>query len=235
MNTLLDIPGAPNQRDLLKTLRLESGSADAMAFQSLFEKARAVAAPKAAFRECFIERKTDDSVIIDGLSLSSRVLRRNIGDAQRVFPFVATCGTELDAIEINQKDFLSEYWLDTIKGAWLKIALDRMSQHIQELHPFVKTTSMSPGSGDIDVWPIEDQRHLFDILGDVESAIGVRLTGEMLMLPNKTISGIRYPSEHDFRTCVMCHRENCPSRKAPPADGEWSGDQSSRPSCATSD
>ena len=30
----------------------------------------------------------------------------------------------------------------------------------------------------------------------------------------KSISGIRFPTEIDFRTCQLCHRENCPSRSA---------------------
>ena len=74
---------------------------------------------------------------------------------------------------------------------------------------------MSPGSGDVQIWSIEDQRPLFAILGDVKSAIGVTLTESLLMQPNKSLSGIRYPSEIDFRTCKLCHKENCPTRQMP--------------------
>ena len=37
--------------------------------------------------------------------------------------------------------------------------------------------------------------------------IGVTLTDTFLMLPNKTVSGIFYPTEVDFVTCQLCHRD----------------------------
>ena len=42
----------------------------------------------------------------------------------------------------------------------------------------------------------------------------MRLTDSFLMVPNKTTSGILFPTETDFRSCEVCHRENCPSRHA---------------------
>ena len=74
---------------------------------------------------------------------------------------------------------------------------------------------MRPGSGDASLWPIEQQKALFALLGNVEQAIGVRLTDSCLMVPNKTTSGILFPAEVDFRSCEVCHRETCPSRHAP--------------------
>jgi hypothetical protein len=43
----------------------------------------------------------------------------------------------------------------------------------------------------------------------------VELTDSFLMIPNKTVSGIYFPTERDFRTCQVCHREKCPNRRAP--------------------
>ena len=80
---------------------------------------------------------------------------------------------------------------------------------------------MSPGSGDVNVWPIEQQRVLFDLIGDVEQQIGVHLTDTFLMLPNKSISGVRFSTTVDFRTCQLCHRESCPSRSAPFDQALW--------------
>jgi hypothetical protein len=86
---------------------------------------------------------------------------------------------------------------------------------------------MSPGSGDVNVWPIEQQRELFELLGDVRGQIGVELTDSFLMVPNKTVSGIHFPAEKDFRTCQVCHRENCPSRGAPFDQELWESIQHS--------
>jgi len=74
---------------------------------------------------------------------------------------------------------------------------------------------MSPGSGDVDVWPIEQQRELFALFGGGAKDIGVELTDSYLMIPNKTVSGIRFPAGTDFRTCQVCRREICESRSAP--------------------
>ena len=77
---------------------------------------------------------------------------------------------------------------------------------------------MSPGSGDADIWPLQQQRELFTLLGGVDEVtrqIGVELTDALLMVPTKTVSGIRFPTETDFRSCQVCHRPACPSRGAP--------------------
>jgi hypothetical protein len=74
---------------------------------------------------------------------------------------------------------------------------------------------MSPGSGDANVWPITQQRELFSLFSNVEALVGVRLTDSFLMLPNKTVSGIRFQTETDFESCELCHRESCVGRRAP--------------------
>ncbi len=73
---------------------------------------------------------------------------------------------------------------------------------------------MHPGSGDADVWPIEQQGELFALLGDIPGRLGVELTETYLMIPNKTVSGIYFPTEADFRSCQVCRRTACPNRAA---------------------
>jgi hypothetical protein len=63
-------------------------------------------------------------------------------------------------------------------------------------------------------WPIEEQRPLFQLLGDVPAAIGVRLTESLLMLPAKSVSGIYFPTETSFFSYQLCPRKRCDSRKA---------------------
>jgi predicted transcriptional regulator len=71
---------------------------------------------------------------------------------------------------------------------------------------------MAPGS--LEDWPIEEQKPLFVILGDVETSIGVRLTENLVMVPTKSISGIYFPTEISFYSCQLCPRKDCISRKA---------------------
>jgi hypothetical protein len=74
------------------------------------------------------------------------------------------------------------------------------------------TAAMSPGS--LADWPIREQRPLFSLLGDPEQAIGVKLTDSFLMIPNKTVSGLRFSTEERFESCQLCPREHCPGRRA---------------------
>jgi hypothetical protein len=71
---------------------------------------------------------------------------------------------------------------------------------------------MSPGS--LQDWPLEAQSQLFQLLPDVEAAIGVRLTESLLMIPTKSVSGIYFQTEVSFVNCQLCQRGKCPGRKA---------------------
>ena len=88
-------------------------------------------------------------------------------------------------------------------------------------HGLARRAAMHPGSGDRDVWPIEQQRELFALLGDVTGAVGVELTDTCLMLPNKTVSGVFYAAEVEFVTCALCHRAECPNRRAEFDEALW--------------
>jgi hypothetical protein len=48
----------------------------------------------------------------------------------------------------------------------------------------------------------------------VESRIGVWLTESFFMVPTKSVSGIRFASERDFRSCQVCRRAECSHRAA---------------------
>jgi hypothetical protein len=145
----------------------------------------------------------------------SKVLRSNLDQVERVFPYVATCGRELDAIPIEADDIFGQFCRDTIKEMALHSAMANLVGHLQETYALEKLATMNPGSGDVNVWPIEQQKELFAFFGDIPGSIGVALTDSCLMVPNKTVSGLFYPSEHDFQSCQLCHRESCPNRRAP--------------------
>ena len=214
MEALDDIPFDLDAESLMKQLRVEPGTDDAREFRDLLETAKAAGRPKAVYAECFIEAKDDETVRIDGVTFTSRTLRRNLDAVERVFPFVATCGHELDEVIPVKGDFLKDYWRDAVKASLLGFATRHLSDHLHRKFRLGGTSTMSPGSGDATVWPIEQQEMLFGLLGDVRGRIGVRLTDSFLMVPNKTVSGIRFPTEKDFRSCQVCHREKCPSRSA---------------------
>jgi len=215
MEVLADIPFSLDADSLLKEAHLAPGSDDAEELRALVDLAIRVGKPKAAYTVCFIERRDGDTVQIGEVSFTSRTLSKNLKSVERVFPLVATCGREVADAFPAKGDMLKEFWWDLIKTRLLRAAHEHLADHLRRRFRLGKTATMHPGSGDASVWPLEQQRGLFALLGDVQSAIGVRLTDSLLMIPNKTISGILFPTEQDFQSCEVCHRESCPSRQAP--------------------
>jgi hypothetical protein len=220
MHCLTDIPFTLDAAELMPRAHVDPQGEDAAAFAALVERARAVARPKALYREAFIDAKGPDTIRIGTITFTSRMLRANLDAAERVFAYVATCGHEMDEPEIPD-DFLSPFWWDTIKAALLGAALTYAVDHIRHRYRLEKTSSMHPGSGDANVWPIQQQRELFALLDGVTPHIGVTLTDTCLMLPNKTVSGVLFPTARDFRSCQVCHRAECPNRSAPFDEALW--------------
>lgn len=183
--------------------------------RALADAAMQVGKPKAAYAASYIDERDGDTVRIGGVRFTSRALSMNLASIERVFPLVATCGHEMAEASPAKGDMLKEFWWDLIKSHLLITASNYLGDHLHHRFRLGKTAIMRPGAGDASVWPIQQQRGLFALLGDVEEAIGVRLTDSFLMIPNKTTSGILFPTEKDFRTCEVCHREDCPSRQAP--------------------
>jgi len=50
-------------------------------------------------------------------------------------------------------------------------------------------------------------------------AVGIRLTKNMSIHPQKSISDIYFVSENGFCNCSFCPRERCIARKLPPISG----------------
>jgi len=188
----------------------ENGYLDEL--KRLVDEGQAIARPKAMYRRAFIDHKGEDHVVVEDIRMTSRVLRVNLEHAHRVFPFVATCGMELEAWERSLDDVLHRYWAETIKEMALRQALQAMNEHMTERFRPGQTSTMNPGS--LADWPIREQRNLFALLGDVEKAIGVRLEDSFLMIPTKSVSGIRFPTETRFESCQLCPRRGCPGRRA---------------------
>ena len=116
---------------------------------------------------------------------------------------------------------LAEFWWDQIKGRLLNAADRHLREHLHQKYRLEKTAIMRPGAAEVAVWPIQQQEPLFDLLGDVKEEIGVTLTPSFLMIPNKSVSGVLFATETDFRSCEVCRREVCPSRSAPFSQELW--------------
>ena len=185
---------------------------DLKTLQDLAAIAQPLIEPKVLYKICYIEEKLAQGVIVEGLLLSSKVLRKNLDKIERIFPFVITIGSKFSEKLDACSDLLEKFYLDTIGNVALNQVRLELKNRLKAEYGIEKTAFMAPGS--LPDWPIDEQRPLFKLLEDVESAIGVKLTESLLMLPAKSVSGIYFPTETTFFSCQLCPREQCDSRKA---------------------
>jgi hypothetical protein len=180
--------------------------------QALIEAAKLLIAPKAAYKVSYINQKLEQAVEIDGVRFTSRVLRKNLEEVERVFPYIVTIGDKLKEKGSESKDLIKEYYFDVIGNIALSTARKFLEKQLQSRYGLDGMSFMSPGS--LPDWPIGEQKPLFSLFGEEETPIGVKLTNHLLMLPAKSISGIYFPTEVSFFNCQLCPRDKCPGRKA---------------------
>jgi len=178
----------------------------------LIEQAAPVVRPKAMYAVSLVSNRQDGTFDVDGVQFRSRVLSKNLEQANRVFPYIATCGVEIDAIEVTSSDLLRSYCLDILKMQALMTAGSFIEQYLTARYEPGRITHMNPG--ELQDWPVTQQKALFTVLGDVEGKIGVRLTEGMAMVPTKSRSGLYFPNDTDFETCRLCPVKRCPGRRA---------------------
>ncbi len=213
-HTLLDtIPFQPDLPTLKEQLHIRPGSTREEDLELLARQAQQIARPKALYRPVYIDSRDGDVLVMGGIAFTSRVLRVNLEGAHRVFACLATCGRELEAWANAQQDMLARFSADILMEHALGAAWQAMEAHLaQHYHPG-KVSTMNPGS--LEDWPLTQQRALFTLLGETDKLIGVELTDSYLMLPRKSVSGLIFPTELGFQSCMLCPRENCPGRRAP--------------------
>lgn len=210
---LRDIPFEIDAEKTADKLKIAKDSQDYAVLKDMLAEAKKTGSPKAVYRVSYPEQRTGDSVVIEGITLKSRVLSVNLKNVHRVFLYVVTCGQELDAWSKTYTDPLLAYFADHIKVLALGEAMTFFFDYIKETYRLSKFSRMAPGS--LKDWPIEQQKPFFEIMGDVKGSAGVVLTDSFLMQPSKSVSGIFFPTETSFESCMLCPREKCMERRAP--------------------
>ena len=159
------------------------------------------------------------SLIEGSVIFKSRVIARLLEHCSQVAIFVVTIGKYLEetAFElardglILQATVLDAIGSDAVEKV-AEFAQDRIKE-VVEAQGLAISRRFSPGYCD---WNIGQQRMLFYALtGDT---VGIRLTGECLMIPQKSISGIigigpSNANVENYNPCKTCRKKNCPGRR----------------------
>lgn len=170
--------------------------------------------PRGLYKICWVYPQDEDAVYIDNVLFNSRVLAVNLQDAERVFPYVLTCGKEFDELYSSADDIMEQFYLSEIANEILHRAQFSFLDYIKSIYCLEKVSRMNPG--EIEEWPTEEQSKLFTLLdeSEVKEKIGVELTPNLTMVPLKSMAGIMFPTKTGFDSCQLCPRE-CPDRRAP--------------------
>jgi len=206
------LPIQLNPAEISKQLRMNR-TGQKEYFQNLVTKYQNVIDAKAVYKVSYVDDRRERSVCIDGVSFSSGILRKNLDQVQRVFPFVITIGDGLQEKADQSENLMDKYVLDIIGNIALGEARKSLKERLKQRFVLKSLSFMSPGS--LADWPIEEQVPLFSLLEDQgKLPISVRLNSSLMMIPFKSISGIYFPTEIPFYSCQLCPRERCPGRKA---------------------
>ncbi len=214
MNILETIPLSLDPQEIAKKLRLSPRGHRQEMLDQLLLKAREVIRPRAAYRVAYVFEKGEDTVKIGPITFKSRILRVNLDQAGKVFPYVVTLGEEFDRETRALNDMLLKYYLEELANYALGQAQEFLLAHLAQTYALGKPSRMNPGS--LPDWPLEQQRNLFALLGPerIKEALGVSLTSSFLMVPVKSVSGIVFQAEKNFKSCQLCPRGNCLGRRA---------------------
>lgn len=211
---LIDNIGFDPDIDLIaKKLRINQDADEYIELKDLLDEVKNVARPKAVYKPVFVNETGEDYVTLDGQKMQSKVMPQNLKDVNRVFAYVATCGTELEEYAKTVTDYLHSWWMNSIMEFVLGDAISTLRARVKRAFVLGKIAAMSPGS--LPDWPISEQKKLFSVIGDVEELIGVTLTDSMLMVPAKTVSGFYFETDTNYVNCQLCTKANCPSRRQP--------------------
>jgi hypothetical protein len=213
-STILEaLPFKVDLEQLKKNLRVKEGSGMVEKVEAMAQEAQRVGRPKVCYRAAFLESKGDDHLVIEGVVFTSRILRVNLDRVFRVFPYVATCGLELEEWSKAVEGILEQFWAEAIKEMAVRSTVKFLQDHLMDRYQPGQMSRMNPGS--LADWPLSEQKPLFSLLGKGPDKMGVRLKDSFLMVPVKSVSGIWFPTEERFESCMLCEREKCPGRRAP--------------------
>ncbi|UQZ89292.1 hypothetical protein C4J81_08825 [Deltaproteobacteria bacterium Smac51] len=195
-----------------RKLRIRSSARAEALLKKLVEEAEAIARPRAGFKHCAMSFGEGDEVIVDGMTFNSTLLRENFEGLGRVFPFLATEGSEL-AEWGRAYSGMDRIFANTIQQEAMRMARSKMESFIMDKFGLPQVSAMNPGS--LIIWPITQQVPLFKLLSPLDEKLGVTLLPTFMMKPEQTVSGFFFQTDSKFHNCQLCPREDCPNRQAP--------------------
>jgi len=159
------------------------------------------------------------SIIEGSVIFKSKIIAQLLEHCPQVAIFLVTIGKYLEetAWQLSRDGLILEATvLDAVGSDAVEKVADFVHDRIEEVAKTqgnVVSRRFSPGYCD---WNIGQQQMLFYAL--TGNTVGIRLTGECLMIPQKSISGIigigaSEPNVESYNPCKTCRKKDCPGRR----------------------
>lgn len=177
---------------MIAKMRLKPGTKRAEDFTEMLKAAELVARPRAGVISCQPVMLETNHIRLGDTVFVSELLWEKIREEKEVYPYLITCGTELDAWA-KGFDGIGQYWADEIMLRVLLNAQKQMVEKVAELSRHQRLSRVNPGFKR--TWPITDQKPFFELLGELPERLGVILTSTFLMDPAKSSTGIMFQSD----------------------------------------
>jgi len=152
------------------------------------------------------------SLIEGSIIFKSRIITQLLERCPQVAIFLVTIGKYLEetAFQLARDGLIVQA---TVLDAIGSDAVEKVADAVQGRIKEIAGTRFSPGYCD---WNIGQQRMLFYAL--TGNTVGIRLTGECLMIPQKSISGIigigpSIDNVENYNPCKTCTKQDCPGRR----------------------
>jgi hypothetical protein len=204
-----DIPLKFNKAELAQKLCLKIEMPEYSEFIELLDRALGIAAPKTIYARVAILSRSESEIKIVGTSFNSPLLAEKLSESEAVFPYIMTCGKELDSLKNSSDDPLRLYWIEFIKEDVLRQTAEVLQNEMLNVigGKFVKWLEPT----DPAFWPVSDLKQVFAAFSEKSLAeLGVELTEYMFIIPNKSRAGVYFASKDDFLICDHCSmKANC--------------------------
>jgi hypothetical protein len=197
--------------EFLRELHIKTRVKAVQRVKELITQASMLGRPRALYRVAQPEVGEGNVVRIDQASFFSRLLSSNLHGVRQVFPYIVTCGNELDAWAKSFNNSLDRFWADGINELILNNAVLALEQWLKKTFGIADIFRLSPGLSED--WPLEQQTVFFSLFQNSEISVGVKLLPSFFMAPLKSVSGIAFFSTHGREECDFCARTNCPRKK----------------------
>ena len=200
--------------DVLKSLGMSPEHRSSEVIGNFLEKTKDIAKPKGFYLECPVEKITEHSVTLGGVTFCSELLAKMLSESPVVYPYLCTCGEELASYAAGLSDMTENFAFDAIMDFYRKMVEMKVWDHILEELPEGLVTS-HVYAGSLSGWHVREQKKLFELFGDAASEIGVTLNSYYMMAPLKSIAGIAFGAKETFSECAGCSRKDCSLRTEP--------------------